>query len=125
MMNGEAGRNLAEVGKATGVAVIFCLLATLLFAFIIKIAELPSEVILPVNRVIRAAAVFLGCIVGLSDNKGLVKGIISGVLTFILTYLLFSLLGGGFRFSWSVLLECLFSLLAGGISGVIAVNIHK
>lgn len=125
MTQGEVGRNVAEIGKATGVAVVFCLVATLLFAFIIKIAELPSEAISPVNRVIRAAAVFLGCIVGLSDNKGLIKGSVAGGVAFALTYVLFSLIGGGFEWTWSVLLECLFSVLAGGISGVIAVNIHK
>lgn len=125
MRNGGVGRDFAEVGKTAGAAVIFCLLATLLFAFIIKIAELPSEAILPVNRVIRAAALFLGCIIGLSDNKGLLKGAVSGALTFVVTFILFSLMGSGFQWTWSILPELLFAVLAGGISGIIAVNIHK
>ncbi|MBQ9081551.1 MAG: TIGR04086 family membrane protein [Clostridia bacterium] len=116
---------LIEVGKAVGVAVAFCLVAVLVFAFIIKVAALPSSVITPVNQVIKAAAIFLGCAVGLSNSKGWLKGGIAGVLSVIFAYIIFSLVGGGFSWSVTLLLELLFGLLAGVISGVVAVNMHK
>lgn len=114
-----------EVAKAVGVAVAFCLVAVLVFAFIIKIAALPSSVITPVNQVIKAAAILLGCIVGLGNDKGWLKGAIAGLLSVIFAYIIFSLVGGGFKWELTLLLELLFGLVAGVISGVVAVNMHK
>lgn len=124
MLNGNV-RDFFEIGKAILVGVLFCLVATLAFAFVIRIAELSSAVIAPVNRVIRALAIFLGCLIGLSDNKGLLKGAAAGILIFCLTFVIFSFIGGGFRFSLWLLAEFFFSFLVGAISGTIAVNVHK
>lgn len=121
----EIRKGALEVGKAVAVAVAFCLAAVLIFAFIIKIAALPSEVITPVNQVIKAAAVLLGCILGLSDSKGWLKGGIAGILSVACAYVIFSLIAGGFDWSWTILLELLFGLVAGVISGIVAVNLHK
>lgn len=125
MENAEGVKKGAlEVGKAVAVAVAFFLAAVLVFAFIIKIAALPSSVIMPVNQVIKAAGVLFGCILGLSDNKGWLKGGIAGILSVACAYVIFSLMAGGFDWNWTVLLELLFGLVAGVISGVVAVNLH-
>lgn len=125
MENAEGVKKGAlEVGKAVAVAVVFFLAAVLAFAFIIKIAALPSSVIMPVNQVIKAAGILLGCILGLSDNKGWLKGGIAGTLSVSCAYVIFSLMAGGFDWGWTVLLELLFGLAAGVISGVVAVNLH-
>lgn len=124
--SGEELKNGAiEIGKAVGVAVAFCLAAVLVFAFVIKVAALPSSVILPVNQVIKAAAIFTGCIVGLKDSKGWLKGGVAGVLSVIFAYVIFSLIAGSFAWDWTVLLELLFGLVAGVSSGIVAVNLHK
>lgn len=121
----ELKNGAIEVGKAVGVAVAFCLAAVLVFAFVIKIASLPSSVIMPVNQVIKAAAIFLGCIIGLSNNKGWLKGGIAGILSVVCAYVIFSLIAGSFEWDLSFLLELLFGLVAGVISGIVAVNLHK
>ena len=41
-----------------------------------------------------------------------------------IAYVIFSLMAGGFDWGWTVLLELLFGLAAGVISGVVAVNLH-
>lgn len=51
-----------EVGKSVGISVIVTLAAVLLFAFLIKIFSIGSSVITPVNQVIKALAIFLGCL---------------------------------------------------------------
>ncbi len=114
-----------EVVKAVLIALAFCLVAVLLFAFIIKIAALPSEVITPVNQGIKSLAVLLGCIVGLGKEKGWLKGGIVGLLTIALAYLIFSLISGTFTFGVAILLELIFGVVIGVISGVVAVNMHK
>lgn len=126
-MEGREGfkTGVIEVLKAVGVAVAFCLVAVLVFAFVIKIAALPSSIITPVNQVIKAAAILLGCVLGLGNDKGWIKGGIAGLFSVIFAYVIFSIVGGGFKWELSLLLELLFGLLAGAISGVVAVNMHK
>ncbi len=121
----EIKKGALEVGKAVAVAVAFCLASVLVFAFVIKIAALPSSIIRPVNQVIKAAAVLLGCIFGLSDSKGWLKGGIAGVLSVACAYVIFSLIAGGFDQSLSALFELPFGLIVGVISGIVAVNLHK
>lgn len=123
--NEEIKRAAIEIGKAIGIVILFCMAAVLLFAFIVKVAALPSEVIAPVNRVIKAVAVFLGCIIAVRESGGWIKGVIIGVLSVLLSYVLFSLIGGSFTMEWTFILELLFGGIIGAISGIIAINIHK
>ena len=112
--NGAIGVVL-ELVKSIVIAVFFCLAAVLVFAFVISLASLPSTVITPVNQVIKAAAILLGCIVGLGV----------GHLSICFSFLLFSFIGGALQFTPTFALELLFGVIAGGISGVVAVNLHK
>ena len=72
-----------EVGKSVGISVIVTLAAVLLFAFLIKIFSIGSSVITPVNQVIKALAIFLGCLLSLRDTKGWLKGAIAGILVIL------------------------------------------
>ena len=122
--NGVIGVVL-ELVKSIVIAVFFCLAAVLVFAFVISLASLPSTVITPVNQVIKAAAILLGCIVGLGDSRGLIKGAVVGLFSIFFSFLLFSFIGGALQFTPTFALELLFGAIAGGISGVVAVNLHK
>lgn len=118
-------RGVVEIGVATLTAIAFSLVAVLLFAFIVKVASLPSACLSPVCRVIKTVAVLLGCIAGLRSDKGLFKGAAAGLLSAFSSFLLFSLLSGGIVWELSLLLELLFGAITGAISGIIAVNLHK
>ena len=74
-----------EVCKSVGISVIVTLAAVLLFAFLIKIFSIGSSVITPVNQVIKALAIFLGCLLSLRDTKGWLKGAIAGILVILFT----------------------------------------
>ena len=83
-----------------------------------------SSVITPVNQVIKALAIFLGCLLSLRDTKGWLKGAIAGILVILFTYFIFAIIAGEISFGLSNVLEFLFGGVAGAISGVIAVNLH-
>ena len=113
-----------EVCKSVGISVIVTLAAVLLFAFLIKIFSIGASVITPVNQVIKALAIFLGCLLSLRDTKGWLKGAIAGILVILFTYFIFAIIAGEISFGLSNVLEFLFGGVAGAISGVIAVNLH-
>lgn len=124
-INEEVKRAGIEIGKATGIALLFCMAAVLLFAFIVKVASVPSEAIAPVNRSIKGGGILLGCILSLRESRGWLKGIIAGVLSVLLSFLLFSMIGGAFSLTPLFLVELLFGGIIGALSGIVAVNMHR
>ena len=121
--SGFAG-GAAEVAKSTGISVVITLAAVLLFAFLIKIFSIGSSVITPVNQVIKALAIFVGCLFSLHTSKGWLKGALSGIAVILLTYFIFAIIAGEISFGVSNVIEILFGGIAGAISGVIAVNLR-
>ena len=111
--------------KGTLLAVLFVLSGVLLFAVAIKLFDLSSAVVKPVNQVIKAASVFFGVMFCVRGKTGLIKGLIVGVCSIALTYLVFAFLGGEKLFTAGFLLDVVFGGLAGIISGVISVNVKK
>ena len=114
-----------EVGKATGISLIFTLAAVLLFAFIIKIVSLDTSVIKPVNQFLKVISIFTGCYFSLNGRKGWIKGMLTGFFVILLTYFIFAIISGSIEFNWSVVLEIIFGSIIGGISGIITVNLKK
>jgi putative membrane protein (TIGR04086 family) len=114
-----------EIGKATGISLIFTLAAVLVFAFIIKIFSLNTEVIKPVNQFLKVISIFTGCYFSLSGRKGWLKGLITGLFVILLTYFIFAIISGSIEFNWSVIVEIIFGSIIGAISGIITVNLKK
>ncbi len=108
--------------KAVIIAILFSLIAVLLFAFIISVCSLDGVVIKPVNYLIKCLAVFLGCFFSIKGEKGLLKGAIFGGVISIICYAVFSLISNSFTFSIMLLWELLLGIAIGAITGVIAVN---
>lgn len=112
--------------KSSIYSLSFTLILILLFALLIKFVNIPDNFILPINQVIKVLSIFLGCFIGLKKtNKGFIKGMLVGLVFTIFAFLIFSLIGGTFNFNLMVLVDILFGLLIGGISGIIVVNIRK
>lgn len=116
---------ISNVVKGTLFAVLFVLAGVLLFAVAIKIFDLSSSVIKPVNQVIKALSVFSGAILCVRGKTGLIKGLVIGVSSVVITYLLFALMGGEKLFGAGFFLDLVFGAVAGLISGVISVNVKK
>lgn len=124
MQNSGLRGGAVEIAKSVCISVIVTLAAVLLFAFLIKIFSIGSSVITPVNQIIKALAIFAGCLFSLRESKGWLKGAISGILVILLTYFIFAIIAREISFGVSNVVEFLFGGIAGAISGVIAVNLR-
>ena len=93
-MRGAKKEAAAEVGKSVCIAAIVTLAAVLVFALLVKLFTIGSGAITAVNQVIKAVAIFVGCMVCVKPGRGLLKGLVSGVAVIILTYFLFAILAG-------------------------------
>ena len=118
-MRGEVGRAAAEIGKGVCVAAVVTLAAVLVFALLIKLFSIGSSVIMPVNQLIKMAAIFTGCFVCLRPGRALAKGAICGVAVILATYFLFAIVAGEISFGWKNVLDWLFGAAVGAISGFI------
>ena len=112
-----------QVVKATLATVVFSLVFVIIFTLIIQLASVKSSVIKPVNQVFKIIAIAVGGLLFIRGEKGFLKGGIAGLLSAVLSYLLFAIIGGSFAVEWTFALEILFSIAAGVIAGVIAVNV--
>ena len=115
--------NVLQVLKATLAAAIFSLLCVLIFSFIIQLFSVSTDVIKPVNQVFKILAIALGGILFIRGGRGLFKGAVYGVCAVLVTYLLFSIISSSFAVTWLFALEIAIGAVAGGISGIIGVNI--
>ena len=115
--------NIFQILKATLAAAIFSLLCALIFSFIIGIFSLPADIIKPVNQVFKILAIALGGVLFIRGGRGLFKGVIYGVCAVLVTYLVFAIISSSFAVSWLFVLEIALGAVAGGISGVIGVNL--
>lgn len=118
-------KNIFQVLKAVLAAVLFSLASVLIFTIIIQLFALPMGAVKPVNQVIKILSIAAGGLIFIRGEKGLLKGIIFGVAAVILTYLLYGLISMSLSISWFFLAEIAMGAVAGGISGVIAVNLKK
>lgn len=106
-------------------SLVITLAGVLVFAFIVKIADLGDTVIKIVNQIIKVVAVFSGCFLCVRGKGGLPKGAIIGALSTFLTYCIFALISGGSVFGLALLIDLIFGVVVGAVSGIITVNVRK
>ena len=119
-MRGAKKEAAAEVGKSVCIAAIVTLAAVLVFALLVKLFSIGSGAITAVNQVIKAVAIFVGCMVCVKPGRVLLKGLVSGVAVIILTYFLFAILAGEIAFGWTNVLDLVFGALVGAVRGFVA-----
>lgn len=123
-MDNEKITEISEGIKAVLIAIICALVLTSAFALILHITALPDKLILPINLTIKAVSVFVGCVCSLRGQRGWLRGIAVGLAFTCLSGLLFGLVGGGFAFTWLLIVEILFGAVIGALSGMFAVNLR-
>lgn len=103
------------------------ILAICIFAFILRFCDIKTELIKPINQVIKIVSILLGTFLGLKKTKemGLITGFLIGVVYTLLAFVVFSVLNGGFCFSPTLINDMLFGGIAGAIAGIVAVNFKK
>ncbi|MBR2334454.1 MAG: TIGR04086 family membrane protein [Clostridia bacterium] len=117
--------DLKDTIRGVLLSLLFSLLLVLVFALIIRWADLDEKTIIPVNYAIKFLSLFLGVMIGFKNRKnGILKGAIVGLIFILLTFLIFSAMNGfkDVKFNW---LDLAFSPLGGAIIGVIRVNLPE
>ena len=110
-------------GLLIGVSV--CLAAILIFAFVLKFAEISEGWIKFINQVIKLFGITAACLVGVKGEKGFLKGAAIGLAVVAVTYLLFGLISGSLTFGVSTLFEAGYGLICGSLAGILAANLKK
>ena len=113
--------NLLTIIKCCLIGIIVTLIGIVIFAIILKFADLSSTIINYVNDIIKVFSIFIMvmCIKRKSGDKLLFKALLSGALYAILTYIIFSILNSGFNFNLSFLYDLLFAVIVSAIVSVI------
>ena len=124
-MQNEKVLDFFQIVRATFLAVLCGVTLCLAFAVVLNCTNISDKWILPVNLCIRVVSVFLGCAWFLRGEKGWLRGGIVGLLFTFLSGLLFSFFGGGFQLSWLLVVEVLFGVVSGSLSGIFAVNFRQ
>lgn len=123
----EKAKNLktdvTDVLKAVLFATLISLAMVLIFAIVIRFANVENKVIMPVNIAIKILSLLIGVMLAFKNSQnGLVKGAISGLVYILFTFLIFSALTAfkDVSFSW---IDLITLPIAGAISGIITVNL--
>ena len=111
--------------KGVIVALLFSVVAVLIFAAIISAFNLSSGVIKPVNVLIKIVSVSIGVFTAVRGDKGLLKGSLLGVVITVLSLILFSIIGGESAFNSSIIWQLLLGAAVGAIAGIFTVNLKK
>ena len=107
--------------KCALIGIVCSLLGTVIFAFVLKFANLSSTFISYINDIIKVFSIFIMvmCLKRKSGEKLLVKAVFSGIIYAVLSFVLFSILNGSFSFDLTILYDLLFALIVSAICSVI------
>ena len=109
---------LISVVKGTVAAMVFTILAILVFAFAIKAISLEDTAIAPVNQAIKIIGIIFAAFVATKGNINLkwLRGCLAGIVYVVVGFILFSLIEG----TMGLLPVLISDALAGGVIGLAA-----
>ena len=117
-----SGSFVTGILKGVAVALIVALVGVLIFAGVVKIAKLNDTVIKAGNQFIKILAIFIGCIVGVKESRGLVKGALIGGLFSIVVQLIFAIMGS-VEIGAHFFIDIGFSIVIGALLGIIVLTL--
>ena len=115
------GGAVLSILKSCLFGLVVTLIGTVLFAVILKFADLPSKVVAYVNDVIKALSLFFVVIMlkKSTSEKLLLRAVIAGLIYAVLAFVVFSILNGKFTFSVSLVFDLLFAVVVAVVAAVI------
>lgn len=109
--------------KGLIIAMLISFGAIILLALCLKWFSFDEKYITPINLAIKTISVLVGSMVAIKgESRGLIKGVAFGLLYIFVAFVSFSIMANTFSVDLSLLLDVLFSCLAGGLVGIIKVN---
>lgn len=119
-------KDFFEIFKGVIFSLIISVLTVIVFAIIVKFANLSSKTVEIVNIALKIISILTGTLLAVgSGRQGLFKGGIIGLLFVLVSYLVFSLINGSFSVNPLTAFDVIFCLVAGLLSGVFTVNVRK
>lgn len=119
-------KDFFEIFKGIVFSLLISIFSVIIFAIIVKFANLSAKTVEIVNTALKILSIFLGTLLAIgSGRQGLFKGGLIGLLFVLVSYLVFSLINGSFSVNPLTAFDVIFSLAAGLLSGVFAVNVRK
>lgn len=116
---------LCDILRMTLISVLITLVAVLIFGIIVKLADVPSGIIMPINQVIKVLSILLGAVIGIKcKEKGVLKGAVAGLLYTVISVFVFLILNKTLTGSFGVV-DAVSGIILGAVSGIIAVNTGK
>ena len=113
--------SILSIIKCVMIGIVVTLLGVVVFAIVLKFADIPSNVVGYVNDVIKVLSIFVMVLCLKKSNEGnlLIKAIFGGLIYAVLSFIIFSILNGGMVFNLSVVYDLLFALVASVIVAII------
>lgn len=118
-------KSIFQILKAALAAIIISLILTLVFTLFIQLFSISNGAVKPVNQVFKILSIVAGGLIFIRGDKGLIKGAIYGLVAVICTYFLYAIIAQSLSMSWKFIIEIILGVVAGGVTGIIAVNIKK
>jgi len=117
---------LLSIIKCCLIGIVATLIGVVIFAFVLKFADLPTTFISYINDVIKAFGIFIMvmCLKKSNTEKLLIKAVFAGLIYSLLSFIIFSVLNGNFVLNISFLYDLLFAVIVAVISAVI-INVLK
>ncbi len=116
---------IKDVLKGTLFSLVITLLAVLTLGIVIKFVDIPSNVLMPINQIIKVISLLFGCLLGFKTKTlGALKGGVVGVVYTLISLFIFLIIGTTLKNGFSFI-DLVMGVLIGAISGIIAVNSGK
>lgn len=116
--------DVKDIVKCVLISIVSCLALILLFAIVVKFANLSDSVIKPVNIIIKSVSVIAGILFGIKHTSvGAIKGLLTSILFVLVTYILFAIINQDWSFDISMLIDAIILIVEGLAGGVLTVNI--
>ena len=118
-------KDVADILRASLIALLISLVLVLAFALIVRRASLDGTALTIGNYVIKAVAMLIGVCVGFKGaSGGAVKGAITGLLYMLRCVFVFAV-ADGFKSANFNFADLLTTVITGIIAGIISVNIPR
>lgn len=119
--------NIGNIIKGSIIAILFSIIALLIFSIILTNTELSENTINPVIMAITALSILIGSIISVSkiEKKGIINGAFVGLIYILIMYLLSSIVNSNFTINLNSIILIILAIIAGMVGGIIGVNIKK
>lgn len=113
-----------DVVKCVIFSLLISMVLVLILALISKAATLSDKSVVYINQAIKVISLLAGVFLGMKSRKGgLVLGAIVGLLYTVSSFLIFALISRELSFQNITIFDFLIGIVAGVLSGVLAVNV--